>query len=58
MMQKNISVKTLGSSQKNIMTMSTILVFVNLLFLMLGAVLYLYASANGITATGDDLFQR
>ncbi|HEX2629889.1 MAG TPA: sodium:solute symporter, partial [Chitinophagaceae bacterium] len=56
MMQKNISVKTLGSSQKNIMTMSTILVFVNLLFLMLGAVLYLYASANGITATGDDLF--
>ncbi|HEX7905233.1 MAG TPA: sodium:solute symporter [Chitinophagaceae bacterium] len=56
MMQKNISVKTLGSSQKNIMTMSTILVFVNLLFLVLGGVLYVYASANGITATGDDLF--
>ena len=42
--------------QKNMMTMSTILVFVNGLFLMLGGVLYLYASANGITATGDDLF--
>jgi Na+/proline symporter len=56
MMQKNISVKTLGSSQKNIMTMSTILVFVNLLFLVLGGVLYVYAGANGITATGDDLF--
>jgi Na+/pantothenate symporter len=38
------------------MTMSAILVFVNGLFLMLGGVLYLYASANGITATGDDLF--
>ena len=56
MMQKNISVKTLGNSQKNIMTMSSILVFVNLLFLVLGGVLYLYASANGITAVGDDLF--
>ena len=56
MMQKNISVKTLGSSQKNMMTMSSILVVVNLLFLVLGGVLYVYASANGITATGDDLF--
>jgi Na+/proline symporter len=56
MMQKNISVKNLGNSQKNIMTMSTILVIVNLLFLVLGGVLYLYASANGITATGDTLF--
>ncbi len=56
MMQKNISVKTLGSSQKNIMTMSSILVVVNMLFLMLGGVLYVYAQSNGITATGDDLF--
>ncbi|MBL7732856.1 MAG: sodium:solute symporter [Chitinophagaceae bacterium] len=56
MMQKNISVKTLGSSQKNMMTMSTILVLVNLLFLVLGGVLYVYAGANGIAASGDDLF--
>ncbi len=56
MMQKNISVKTLGSSQKNMMTMSSILVVVNLLFLVLGGVLYVYANANGITAKGDDLF--
>ena len=56
MMQKNISVKTLGSSQKNMMTMSSILVVVNLLFLVLGGVLYVYASANNISATGDDLF--
>lgn len=56
MMQKNISVKTLGSSQKNIFTLSVILIIVNLLFLFLGAILYTYAGANGITATGDDLF--
>jgi Na+/proline symporter len=61
MMQKNISVRTLGASQKNMMTMSSILVVVNLLFLILGGVLYLYASANpvllnGVPATGDDLF--
>lgn len=56
MMQKNISVKTLGSSQKNMFTLSVILMIVNFLFLFLGAILYTYASANGITATGDDLF--
>ncbi|MGG9971549.1 sodium:solute symporter [Ferruginibacter sp. SUN002] len=56
MMQKNISVKTLKDSQKNIMTFSLVLVVVNLLFLVLGAILYLYASANGIVASPDDLF--
>lgn len=61
MMQKNISVRTLGASQKNMMTMSSILVGVNLLFLILGGVLYLYAAQhpvllNGVPASGDDLF--
>ncbi|MFZ1529719.1 MAG: sodium:solute symporter [Ferruginibacter sp.] len=56
MMQKNISVKTLGSSQKNMVTLSLILIIVNLMFLFLGGLLYTYAAANGITATGDDLF--
>jgi len=32
------------------------LVIVNLLFLLLGAVLYLYATTTGLTAKGDDLF--
>jgi Na+/proline symporter len=58
MMQKNISVKTLGSSQKNIMSLSVVLIFVNLLFLFLGGILYLYASKFGITAVGDDLFPK
>ncbi len=56
MMQKNISVKTLGSSQKNIISLSLVLIVVNFLFLFLGGVLYVYAAANNITATGDDLF--
>ncbi len=56
MMQKNISVKTLKDSQKNIMTFTGILMIVNFLFLVLGAVLYLYADANGIKAAPDDLF--
>jgi len=56
MMQKNISVKTLKDSQKNMMTFTSILMVVNFLFLVLGGVLYLYANANGITAKPDDLF--
>ena len=56
MMQKNISVRTLKDSQKNILTLSTILIFVNLLFLFMGALLYLYAAKTGIMVKGDDLF--
>lgn len=56
MMQKNISVKTLKDSQKNMMTFTTIIMIVNFLFLVLGGVLYLYAESQGITVKGDDLF--
>ena len=49
MMQKNISVKKLGDSQKNVMTLSIVLFGVLFLFLMLGGLLYLYSSANGAT---------
>jgi Na+/proline symporter len=56
MMQKNISVKTLKDSQKNVITMSLILLGVILLFLFLGGLLYLYADKLGVSATGDKLF--
>lgn len=56
MMQKNISVKNLKDSQKNMMTFTAVLMAVNFLFLVLGGVLYLYASARGISAAPDDLF--
>ncbi len=56
MMQKNISVKNLKDSQKNMITFSTIMVLVNFLFLLLGGLLYLFASVNNISIKGDDLF--
>ena len=68
MMQKNISVRTMKDSQKNIFTFTAIMVLVNLLFLVLGGLLYLYLSDKGATydgkqflfegrnVIGDDLF--
>ena len=58
MMQKNISCKSLGEAQKNMVVFSVILVLVNLLFLILGGALYLYLTANNIAAPAkpDDVF--
>ncbi len=68
MMQKNISVRTMKDSQKNIFTFTAIMVVVNLLFLVLGGLLYLYLSDKGASyegkqflfegknVIGDDLF--
>jgi len=56
MMQKNISVKNIKDSQKNIMTFTVVLMIVNFLFLFLGGILYLYANTKGITTAPDDLF--
>ena len=56
MMQKNISVKKLGDSQKNVMTMASVMLIVILLFLFLGGLLLLFAQQNSIAATGDKLF--
>lgn len=58
MMQKNLSCKNLKDAQKNIITLSWILVPVNLLFLFLGAVLFIYANKMGIRIPNlsDDLF--
>ena len=56
MMQKNLSCPNIKDAQKNMFWFSIVLVFVNLLFLGLGALLYLFADQVGISATGDDLF--
>ncbi|MDD2488682.1 MAG: sodium:solute symporter [Bacteroidales bacterium] len=56
MMQKNLSCKDIKSAQKNMTTFSITLFFVNFLFLMLGAALYIYANKMGIDAKGDNLF--
>lgn len=47
MMQKNISVKTLKDSQKNMLTMSVLQGIVVFIFLMLGGLLYLFAMSKG-----------
>jgi len=58
MMQKNLSCRNLKDAKKNIITLSWILVPVNLLFLFLGASLFLYASQKGIQlpVLTDDVF--
>ncbi|MBE2206329.1 MAG: sodium:solute symporter [Saprospiraceae bacterium] len=48
MMQKNLSCRNLGDAQKNMLSFSTVLIVVNLLFLTLGALLYIYASSFGV----------
>jgi len=49
MMQKNLSCRTLEDAQKNVLTFSIILVFANILFVTLGALLYTFAAEKGIT---------
>jgi solute:Na+ symporter, SSS family len=48
MMQKNLSCRNLKDAQKNVITLSWILVPVNLLFLFLGASILVYAATMGI----------
>jgi Na+/proline symporter len=56
MMQKTISVKTLADSQKNLLTLTVVLVIVLSSFLFLGGLLYLYAPLAGVAASGDKIF--
>lgn len=55
LMQKNLSCKNIGEAQKNMLTFTGIFVIVNLLFLSVGALLYLYASQNGIEVPLDSV---
>lgn len=58
MMQKNLSCKNIGDAQKNMFSFSAILIFVNLIFLVLGALLFIYAKQTNleIPTTTDHLF--
>lgn len=47
-MQKNLTVKTLRGAQINMMSYGALLAFINLLFLVLGILLFMYAKQNGI----------
>jgi len=52
LMQKNLSMKTIGEAQKNMLTFTGIFVVINLFFLSVGALLYIYAGQNGIDVSG------
>jgi len=58
MMQKNLSCRNIKEAQWNMMSFSTVLVFVNVLFLSLGVMLYYYANEMGIPipSQGDELY--
>ena len=58
LMQKNLSCKNLKEAQKNMFWFSLSLIPVNILFLSLGAVLFIFTSATGfpVPARPDDLF--
>tara|TARA_B100000902_G_scaffold129800_1_gene128854 strand:+ start:14306 stop:15736 length:1431 start_codon:yes stop_codon:yes gene_type:complete len=52
-MQKNLSCRNLKDAQKNMMVFSSILIFVDLLFLSLGALLYIYSNKFGVIIPSD-----
>jgi Na+/proline symporter len=58
MMQKNLSCRNLRDAQKNMVSFALVLVFVNLVFLSLGVLLYIFAEAKGISlpAKTDELY--
>jgi SSS family transporter len=58
MMQKNLTCRNIGDAQKNMFWFSVILVIANLMFLSLGALLFIYAGENNIPipVRTDDLF--
>ncbi|NMM48722.1 sodium:solute symporter [Marinigracilibium pacificum] len=53
MMQKNLTCRSLKDAQKNMLWFSVILVVVNLVFLSLGALLFMYSEKNGIPIPKD-----
>ncbi|RZK04761.1 MAG: sodium:solute symporter [Flavobacterium sp.] len=53
LMQKNLSCKNIGEAQKNMFTFTGIFVIINIFFLSVGALLYMYAERNGIAVPLD-----
>ena len=53
LMQKNLSCKNLKDAQKNMLSFTVIFVIINLFFLSVGALLYIYAAKEGIAMPLD-----
>ncbi len=54
MMQKNLTCRNLWDAQKNMLSFSAVLVVVNFIFLLLGALLFIYADRFGIATPTMD----
>ena len=54
LMQKNLSCRSLADAQKNMFWFTIVLVFVNILFLTLGVLLYKFAATKGIALPMKD----
>jgi Na+/proline symporter len=55
LMQKNLSCKNLKDAQKNMLSFTFIFVLINLFFLSVGALLYIYANREGIPIPLDSV---
>ena len=53
LMQKNLSCATIGEAQKNMFTFTGIFVIINIFFLSVGALLYIFAEKEGIAIPTD-----
>ena len=53
LMQKNLSCATISEAQKNMFTFTGIFVLINIFFLSVGALLYIYAAKNAIEVPTD-----
>jgi SSS family solute:Na+ symporter len=58
MMQKNLSCRNIKDAKKNMYSFSLTLIPINLIFLSLGALIYIYAGSKGISlpTRSDDVF--
>ena len=54
LMQKNLSCKNIGEAQKNMFSFTAVFVIINIFFLSVGALLYIYAAKNGISVEKTD----
>lgn len=54
LMQKNLSCKNIGEAQKNMFSFTSVFVVINIFFLSVGALLYLYAARYGVKVEKTD----
>jgi Na+/proline symporter len=54
LMQKNLSLKNIKEAQKNMFSFTGVFVLINIFFLSVGALLYIYAAKNGIKVAKTD----